>query len=287
MYTRTCPLLFVASLFFLMSCGGGGSSSTAPPNPPPPPPPPYEPEPNSMQPTLSSIQEHVFTPICTACHIGSAAPQGLRLEAGMSHGMLVGVPSVGVPSVDRVEPGDPDNSFLIHKLEGTQASGDRMPLGGPYLSQEVIDIIRQWITDGATDTAAPQTAPPAKVAGTWPMPGAQLVDAPAAILLVFDRALDVSTIHADSVRVLKLDEIDPATLEPRQIDGVAFQITNPTTLRLTLPSADWAPGGYEVQVLGVGAARVTDIGGWPIDGLGDGQPGGDFVLQFSVHGSAR
>jgi hypothetical protein len=38
---------------------------------------------------------------------------------------------------------------LIQKLEGTAASGSRMPLGAPALDQTVIDDIRQWITDGA------------------------------------------------------------------------------------------------------------------------------------------
>ncbi len=51
--------------------------------------------------------------------------------------------------LDRVEPGDPDNSYLIHKLEGTQAVGDRMPQGGPFLDEETIGDIRQWIADGA------------------------------------------------------------------------------------------------------------------------------------------
>ena len=43
---------------------------------------------------------------------------------------------------------DPDNSYLIHKLEGTQAVGIQMPPAGP-LQQAIIDDIRQWIDDGA------------------------------------------------------------------------------------------------------------------------------------------
>jgi hypothetical protein len=31
-----------------------------------------------LEATFDSIQANVFTPICTACHIGAAAPQGLR-----------------------------------------------------------------------------------------------------------------------------------------------------------------------------------------------------------------
>jgi hypothetical protein len=51
-----------------------------------------------------------------------------------------------------VIPGDPDHSLLIQKLEGTQTVGQRMPRGGPFLDQSTIDVIRQWITNGAPTT---------------------------------------------------------------------------------------------------------------------------------------
>jgi Ca2+-binding RTX toxin-like protein len=91
----------------------------------------------------------IFNSRCIQCHIGAAAPQGLRLDAANSYARLVNVPSNEVPSLMRVEPGDPDNSYLIQKLEGTAAVGARMPLGGPYLPQETIDEFRRWITEGA------------------------------------------------------------------------------------------------------------------------------------------
>ncbi len=54
------------------------------------------------------------------------------------------------PAVLRVAPMDPDNSYLIRKLEGAAGiTGAQMPLGGPALDQAVIDEIRQWIMDGA------------------------------------------------------------------------------------------------------------------------------------------
>ncbi len=99
--------------------------------------------------THQSIQAHVFTPICTECHVGGAAPQGMRLDAANSYTMLVGVPSVEVPSIQRVLPGRPDDSYIIQKLEGHAAVGARMPFGGPYLDVETIAVIRKWIADGA------------------------------------------------------------------------------------------------------------------------------------------
>src|SRR5580700_11595300 len=70
---------------------------------------------------FQSIQDNVFTPICTRCHSGAGAPEGLQLDQAHSYALLVGVPSAEVPSVLRVKPGDPTDSYLIQKL--TNASG--------------------------------------------------------------------------------------------------------------------------------------------------------------------
>jgi hypothetical protein len=37
----------------------------------------------------------------------------------------------------------------VQKVEGTAAVGGRMPLGGDRLSDADIDLIRQWISEGA------------------------------------------------------------------------------------------------------------------------------------------
>ncbi len=103
--------------------------------------------------TLTQIQNQVFSPICSACHSGPTSttlPSGMNLSTTAdSFDALVGVQSIQVPSINRVQPGEPDNSYLIHKLEGTQSVGVRMPQGGPFLDDETIDMIRTWITDGA------------------------------------------------------------------------------------------------------------------------------------------
>jgi hypothetical protein len=108
---------------------------------------------------FQSIQDNVLTPICTKCHIGASAPQGLQLDATHSYAMLVGVPSAEQPAVLRVAQGDPDSSYLIRKLTNTGGiSGVQMPADGPpYLPQSTIDVIRQWITNGAPRPAAAQS----------------------------------------------------------------------------------------------------------------------------------
>ena len=77
-------------------------------------------------------------------------PVGLDLSsADASFANLVNVASLQVQSLNRVTPGDADQSYLVQKLEGTAASGTRMPQGGPFLDQASMDVIRQWIDGGA------------------------------------------------------------------------------------------------------------------------------------------
>jgi hypothetical protein len=105
----------------------------------------------ALAPTLASIQANVFSVNCAipGCHGGGTVQFGLRLDPGFSAGNLINVASPRDASLIRVIPGNPDGSFLIQKLEGTQTLGDRMPDFGPYLPQSTIDVIRQWIADGA------------------------------------------------------------------------------------------------------------------------------------------
>jgi hypothetical protein len=75
-----------------------------------------------------------------------------NLTAGNTWAALVNVASVEAPTLKRVLPGDPANSYIIQKLEGAAGiGGARMPLGGPYLDQATIDKVKVWIADGALD----------------------------------------------------------------------------------------------------------------------------------------
>ena len=78
-----------------------------------------------LAPTLESVQANVFDPSCIVCHSGANAPQGLRLDTANSFTSLVGISSREDGSVLRVAPGAPDNSYLIHKLEGTASLRER------------------------------------------------------------------------------------------------------------------------------------------------------------------
>src|SRR6267378_8492132 len=99
---------------------------------------------------FQSIQDNVFTPVCVRCHSGAGAPQGLQLDAAHSYALLVGVPSSEDPSLLRVKAGVKRSSYLVLKLAGSPGIiGAQMPFGGPPLPQATLDVIRQWITNGA------------------------------------------------------------------------------------------------------------------------------------------
>ncbi len=125
------------------ACKSAGTPPETPPQPGAP-----------LEPTLASIQANVFSPTCavSGCHGGTAAQQGMRLDPGFSAGNLICVLVPRDPSKIRVIPGDPNNSFIIQKLEGKPIPllGDQMPQGGQPLPQSTIDVIRQWIQNGAS-----------------------------------------------------------------------------------------------------------------------------------------
>src|SRR5690606_7971360 len=249
--------------------------------------------PSVLQPTFASIQENVFTPICTACHTGAAAPQGLRLDEANSYGLLVGVPSTEVPSLMRVEPGDPDNSYLIQKLEGTAAVGGRMPLNGTPLPQADIDVIRQWITEGAQPaTPAEPPAAPVRVTSLSPLPGSTLEALPASIIALFDRELDATSITPQSF-TLTASGGDGTFEEGNEIEIVPASVgvspSNPTTAVMDLAGVQGGDDTYRVRLAGDPPAPILDLGANALDGefpgtfpSGDGGQGGDFIADFVV-----
>ncbi len=77
---------------------------------------------------------------------------------------LVGVASNEDPAMLTVTPGDPVNSFLMHKLDGDQFilenactatkthytdCGQQMPYSSPPLDEPTRDMFRRWIAQGA------------------------------------------------------------------------------------------------------------------------------------------
>ena len=103
--------------------------------------------------TFAQIQSQIFTPTCAkaGCHAASAAAGELVLEAGRSYGEIVNRAAVGNGALDRIEPGDPERSYLIKKLRGDpDITGAPMPLDDPgALTREQLDGLAGWVRAGA------------------------------------------------------------------------------------------------------------------------------------------
>lgn len=102
--------------------------------------------------TLLDVQTQVFSPRCAqaGCHTGAGAPFGLDLSAGQASGNTVNVSSAEMPSLMRVDPGDPTDSYLYMKLaDDPRILGDRMPASGPPLGAADLALIEDWIQQGA------------------------------------------------------------------------------------------------------------------------------------------
>jgi hypothetical protein len=270
-------------------CAGNGEGLDANGQPigsaPPGAPPPGSP---SVTPDFQSIQDNVFTPICTQCHIGAGAPQGLQLDEAHSYALLVGIPSAEQPNVLRVSPGNPDDSYLVRKLEGPSAgiSGGQMPLNQDPLAQSTIDAIRQWITNGALQSMAtgirPQSAPVQRFAVTVTSPDDQsvLTQQVPRIVAAFNHEIDATLVNDTTVSLERLGMM-PDTTAMDSSDARAEQLPistgivngNPQVIMIT-PRTPLGNGMYRVTLRGAGGAALA--------GVSAGTLGVDYSFTFTV-----
>lgn len=100
---------------------------------------------NDVQPILNSQ--------CVYCHVTGAENGGLNLGRRHAHAALMSE-STEAP-MPRVTPGDPDQSYLIHKLRGTHlevgGNGSAMPVYDPPkpFPAAQLDLIERWVGEGA------------------------------------------------------------------------------------------------------------------------------------------
>lgn len=282
-FRRAVPRLFVSvTSCLLAACGSGdgfvGSGGAV----------------GTLEPSFDSIQANIFEQVCEHCHAGANAPAGLRLDAANSYAMLVGVASVERPGILRIAPGDPSNSYLIQKLEGTAAVGERMPAGLPPLPQSDINVVRQWITDGALPGAPASGA--IRVTSLSPPPSSTQPALPAAITVGFNRDVNAPSVSAASFTLRRggpdgvLDTADDVAINPA---SVAVPASNPRSAVMDLTGVASAQGPYRITLLGTGGAAILDLSGNALDGepirllpSGDGVAGGDYTATFTVAAQA-
>jgi len=242
-----------------------------------------------LEPNFNSIQANVFDQYCVHCHSGANAPVGLRLDPVNSYANLVGVPSGERPGVLRVAPGNANNSYIIQKLEGTAGVGERMPAGLPALPQSDINVIRQWIANGAMPVSASQA--PIRVTSLLPEPDSTEDAMPRSIIVGFDRELNAPSINAASFKLVRagadgmLGTADDVAIAPL---AVTVPFANPRSAVMDLKGVALVPDLYGITLLGSGGAAVLDLSGNALDGepmllpSGNGVAGGDFTATFSV-----
>ena len=243
--------------------------------------------------TLESIQANVFDPSCVVCHSGAAAPLGLRLDAANSFIGLVAAPSRQDGSLLRVDPGDPDRSYLIQKLEGTASEGEQMPLGGAPIPQATIDFVRQWILDGALpdSTGSPGGAP--VVVSLTPEPGSISADFPAQVVAGFDQDIDASTVNELTFTLTRsvdgqFDNGDDVAIAAT---SVALSPINARLAIMDLAGVAAVEDRFRVTLEGSGPNVILSVNGAALDGefagslpSGDSAEGGDFTAEFEVAG---
>jgi mono/diheme cytochrome c family protein len=102
--------------------------------------------------SLTNRVQQIFNAHCVECHDSGDPIEGQNLEPDSAYFNLVNVRSSEAPRLPRIDPGNPDGSYLIHKVSGTQdqvgGKGDRMPLGG-QLTDDEIRTLREWVAQGA------------------------------------------------------------------------------------------------------------------------------------------
>lgn len=173
--TRFLPALLATALL-LPACGsddgddGGtgspppassepsaGGSLDAPSDPEPESTPSSDPtgtgESSAEEETLATLHAGVFAAQCASCH-GFLLEGDLDLTLdGTLRGRLL-QDSIQLPGMPLVDPGDPANSYLWHKVANTHVdvggSGDIMPPTGS-LPTEALDRIEAWIAAGAPE----------------------------------------------------------------------------------------------------------------------------------------
>jgi len=262
--SRVC-VVFVSLI--IAACGGNGQGLDANGRP-------LGPGGSAPLPPLSadfgSIQANIFTPICSVCHIGGSAPEGLRLDAADSFNLLVGVPSTEVPSLMRVKPGDPDNSYIIQKLENHAAVGSQMPFGcpttQPCLTTSTIAFIRQWITDGAPPAATAaaaatvHAAAPLAITSMVPDSVEPVSTSPPQIMIAFNHDLDVTQIDSRSMHIEKLEPGASPVVSEIVPSRVTVSSANLRAL-MVWPSRPLSAGHYRLVINAGSPSQFSDIAG--------------------------
>ncbi len=247
-----------------------------------------------LDPTLQNLQEEVFTPFCADCHSssGSASNLELRLDSEQnSYDTLVGDDREGVESEQNslrlVDPGNPDISYIVWKVENnSNIEGDRMPLNGGRLSTGRINLLRDWISDGAPRFSGSSSNLAAKVSNA----DANLTASDTVTFsLHFSHPLDEYSLDSETILVsVKVDGefqlLDDEYYRLAVLDSKNVEIDVETYAVLDDETAQPADiEAIRLVINDASIAAVMDQNGYLLDGDNDNEQGGAFVYVYEAN----
>ena len=244
-----------------------------------------EAEPNEPDATVSYARDvlPVIRAKCQGCHQPAKSQGGYLMTDAAA--LLAG----GESGEAAVVPGDPDASYLWHRVEPDDSGVAEMPPSGPQLTDDERDLLRRWIEQGAADDspadAGPEydadhppvyTRPPVVTSLDYSPDGTTLAVAGFHEVLLTDPATGDLTGRlvglAERVQSVRFSP-DGARLAvtgglPGRSGELQIWDLEDDTLALSVPltadtayGASWSPDGALVAVGGTdNAVRVVDAG---------------------------
>lgn len=254
-----------------------------------------------IQPTLSSLQEHVFTPICSTCHGGAnpAAGQNLStIENTIDN--LINVDSSN-PAFKRVLPDSALKSYLYLKVTGDSQAGSRMPLGQPALPEEAINAIKLWIDNGAL---VPQSSNfPAIVSQVsredesksntvlrYDDTGESSVDykwqheGSLVVVFMFNKSMNFEGLSVDEllVKATNSDVLQTKNSWFLAVENMELNIINDHSLQLNLTQLSSDLTHLNIQLNNPTISTLATRLGQQLDGDENGTEGGVFTYELSL-----
>jgi len=254
-----------------------------------------------IQPTLSSIQEHVFTPICSTCHGGANPAAGQNLSSiENTIANLINVDSSNA-EFKRVLPGDALNSYLYLKITGNSLAGSRMPLGGSALPEEAINAIKLWIDNGAllpqssnfpaiVSQVSREDKSRSKTIHRYDDTGESSIDyqwqqeGSLVVVFMFNKSMNFEGLSVDEllVKATNSDVLQTNNSWFLAAENMELNIINDHSLQLNLTQLSSDLTHLNIQLNNPTISSLTTRLGQQLDGDENGTEGGVFTYELSL-----
>ena len=140
------------AMCWITACAGSGGGGNGTPKPS------CTPQVDPASISFANNIQPLFNTSCAlgGCHDAATAIQGLNLSVGASYKAIVNRRSTEQANLKLIQPGNPDTSYLIQKIEATPGiAGVPMPQGcpgsgvglngAPCLSADQMQMFRTWV----------------------------------------------------------------------------------------------------------------------------------------------